>query len=87
MATLSDDAFRTVIKGKALANISGTTIPDINRLLLLLFPGQDCWVANGATPLTVVYNLTGFSDLQKALVQYTDILPVPAGASVTFNFL
>lgn len=45
---LSDDAFRTLIFAKALANISDGSIPSINQLLLNLFPGRgNCYVTDG----------------------------------------
>ena len=45
---LSDDAFRTLIFAKALANISDGSIPAINQLLLNLFPRRgNCYVTDG----------------------------------------
>lgn len=38
--TLSDDAYRTLILTKALANISAATAPSLNRLLSGLFAGR-----------------------------------------------
>ena len=37
---LADDAYRTLILAKALANISNCTAPSINRLLQVLFAGR-----------------------------------------------
>lgn len=39
--TLSDDAYRELLLWKAMANIATADAATINRLLLLLFPGQD----------------------------------------------
>lgn len=45
---LSDDAFRTLIFAKALANISDGSIPSINKILMSLFPGRgNCYVTDG----------------------------------------
>jgi len=42
---LSDQQFRRLILAKALANISGATISNINKMLLMLFPNRgNCWV-------------------------------------------
>lgn len=38
--TLADDAYRTLILAKALANISDCTAPSLNRLLQVLFAGR-----------------------------------------------
>ena len=43
---LTDDAFRTLIYAKALANICDGSIPAINQVMLALFPGRgDCYVS------------------------------------------
>lgn len=39
--TLSDEAYRELLLWKAMANIATADAAAINRLLLLLFPGQD----------------------------------------------
>lgn len=45
---LSDNAYRTLILAKALANICDGSIPAINQLLLNLFPGRgNCYVTEG----------------------------------------
>lgn len=46
---LSDQAYRTLIFAKALANISSNTIPALNQMLLNLFPHRgNCYVTEGA---------------------------------------
>lgn len=45
---LTDDAYRTLILAKAMANITNGSIPAINQILLALFPGRgNCYVTEG----------------------------------------
>lgn len=59
---LADDAYRTLIFAKALANICDGSIPAINQLLMSLFPNQgNAYVTDsGAAPSAPPY--FGFSD-------------------------
>lgn len=46
---LSDNAYRTLIFAKALANISDNSIPALNQMLLNLFPNRgNCYVTDGS---------------------------------------
>ncbi|MDE2105792.1 MAG: DUF2612 domain-containing protein [Patescibacteria group bacterium] len=46
--TLSDNAYRTLIFAKALANISDNSMPSLNQMLLNLFPHRgNCYVTEG----------------------------------------
>lgn len=48
---LSDEAFRTLILAKALANILDGSIPSINQLLLNIFSGRgNCYVQEASAP-------------------------------------
>lgn len=45
---LTDEAFRALIMAKAAANITDSSIPAINRILMTLFPGRgNAYVAEG----------------------------------------
>jgi hypothetical protein len=47
---LDDESFRRLILAKAAANITGDSIPEINRILLMLFPYRgNCWVSDNPT--------------------------------------
>ena len=61
---LSDNAYRTLILAKALANISANTIPALNQMLLNLFPHRgNCYVTEG--PKTTEW--FGFEESQNAV--------------------
>lgn len=81
---LSDDAFRTLIFAKALANITNCSIPAINQILLNLFPGLgDCFVTDGEN-MTMTYTfLFPLTPVQLAIVNTSGVLPKPAGVAVT----
>lgn len=84
---LPDDAYRTLILAKALANISATTAPAINQILTNLFPGRgpayvlDTWVDNVMTmqyTFRFVLTVTEF-----AILAQSGVLPRPAGVKVS----
>lgn len=81
---LSDDGFRTLIFAKALSNICDGSIPAINQVLLLLFPGRgNVYVTNGRN-MTMTYTFTfAPTPVEAAIVSQSGILPLPAGVSVT----
>lgn len=81
---LSDDAYRTLIFAKALANICDGSIPSINQLLMNLFPNQgDCYVVdNQDMTMTFKFNLV-LSPVQVAIVTQSNVLPVPVGVAAT----
>ncbi len=82
--TLTDDAFRTLIFAKALANICDGSIPAINQLLLNLFPGQgNCYCTDGLN-LTMTYTFDFvLTPVQYAIVANSGVLPRTSGCSVS----
>jgi hypothetical protein len=82
--TLSDDAFRTLIFAKALANICDGSIPAINQILLNLFPGQgNCYVRDNQN-LTMAYVFEfQLSPVEYAIVANSGVMPRTSGCSVT----
>lgn len=83
---LLDDAYRTLILAKALANISATTAPAINQILTNLFPNRgpayvlDTWEANVMTmQYTFRFVLTV---TEYAILAQSGVLPRPAGVKV-----
>ena len=79
---LSDDAFRTLIFAKALANISDGSIPSINQLLLNVFGASGkCYVTDGEN-MTMTYTFTfPLTALQQAIVFQSGVLPKPTGVT------
>jgi Protein of unknown function (DUF2612) len=81
---LTDDAFRTLIYAKALANICDGSIPSINNILMTLFGSQgNCFVTDlGAMAMTYTFNFT-LSPVDFAIVSQSGVLPKPTGVTLT----
>lgn len=80
---LSDPAYRTLILAKAAANITGCSIPDINAVLRLLFPGHVAYVTDGQN-MTMTYTLHfNPTPFELALAEVSGVLPKPTGVSAT----
>lgn len=76
---LSDDAYRTLILVKALANITDCTAQNLNKLLTLLFPGQRCYVADlGSMQLRYVFEFA-LTPVQMSIMTTASAIPRPAG--------
>jgi len=84
--TLSDDAFRTLILAKALANISQSNIPAYNALLTSLFPGRgNAFVTDlGNMQMTLVF-MFALQPFELAIIQQSGAFSPPTG--VGFNVL
>lgn len=86
---LSDDAFRTLIYAKALANISDGSIKAINQLLINLFPGQggNAYVTDGQN-MTMTYTFNWvLTPVQLSIVSQSGILPKPVGVAASIVHL
>lgn len=81
---LTDSSYRILLLAKALSNISDGSIPSINRLLLNLFPNRgNCYVADGMD-MTMIYTFAFvLSDVEKAILAQSGVLPKPVGVSAT----
>lgn len=81
---LTDDAFRTLIYAKALANISDGSIPSINNILMTLFGSQgNCFVTDpGGMAMTYTFDFV-LSPVDFAIVSQSGILPKPTGVTLT----
>lgn len=81
---LSDTAYRMLILAKGLFNITDGSIPAINRILRLLFPGRGaCYVADNldmSLEYTFEFALTA---VEQAIVEQSGVLPRPTGVSAT----
>jgi len=84
---LSNDDFRRVIKAKALANITGTTIPGIELVLQQLFSvrGKTKVRVVGFKELDYVFKFVP-TDLDTAIITAPNLLPIPAGHTINKLF-
>lgn len=77
---LADDAYRTLILTKALANISASTAPSLNALLQNLFPNRGrCYVVDlGGMQMqfTFEFDLVPY---ELAVLTQSGVIPRPAG--------
>lgn len=78
--TLNDDAFRTLILTKALANIVSTTAPALNQLVRNLFPGRGraYTLDNRNMSMTYVFEFS-LSSIEYAILAFSGVLPHPGG--------
>lgn len=85
---LADDAYRTLIFTKALANISDGSIPSINQMLLNLFPGRgNCYVIDNGD-MTMVFRFEfGLSPVELAILGQSGVLPKPTGVDFSISHL
>jgi hypothetical protein len=79
--SLSDSAYLSLILAKAAANIWDGSIPQLNAILRILFPGQVAYVVDGLN-MTMQY-VFGFAltPVQSAIANSVGILPRPTGVS------
>jgi len=85
--TMTDDEYRSALFAKAYANISDGSIKSINNILLTLFPGSgNSYVrSNGDMSLTLAFEFTP-TNIQAAILTQLDILPLPAGVAVSYQW-
>lgn len=77
---LGDDAFRTLILVKALANICDGSIPSMNRLLQNLFAGRGRCYVNDLGNMQMRYTFEFYlQPWEKAIVTQSGALPRPTG--------
>jgi len=81
--TLGNDAYRTLILAKALANIANMSAPSLNQLVSNLFPGRGrAYTQNGRDmSMTYVFEFS-LTDIEFAILQFSGVLPNPAGVLV-----
>lgn len=84
--TLSDQAFRTLILAKALANICNGSIPAMNQILINLFNGKgygNVYVTDGENmTMTITFTNTP-SAVDLAIISTSGVFPRPAGVALT----
>lgn len=85
---LNDANFRILILAKAAGNISDGSVPSINQILLTLFPHRGaCYVTDNqdmSCTLTFKFQLT---TVEAAILAQSNVLPIPAGVSVSISQL
>jgi hypothetical protein len=78
--SLSDDAFRTLILVKALANITDGSIPSYNRLLQNLFAGRGRCYVNDLGNMQMRYTFEFYlQPFEMAIMTQSGALPRPTG--------
>jgi hypothetical protein len=83
---LDDGGFRTLILLKAFVNIMRCSVPMLNQLLLMMFPGQRCYVLDTGN-MTFVYHFEFTpTPVQIAIMTGSGVMPHPAGVSASFVF-
>lgn len=84
--TLTDDAYRQLILAKALANITYGSIPGINAILQLLFPGRGaCYVTdNQNMTMTYTFHFQP-TPLELSIIQTSNVLPRINGVRVIYS--
>lgn len=86
--TLTNQSYLLLIFAKAAANITGDSIPEINQILLSLFPGRgNCYVAdNQDMTLTYTFNFA-LQPFEIAIVENSGVLPTPTGVVPNYSYL
>lgn len=82
---LSDDAFRTLILVKAMANISDGSIPSYNQLLQNLFKGRGRCYVNDLGNMQMRYTFEFYLEpFEVAILTQSGVMPRPTGVLATF---
>lgn len=85
---LGDNAFRQLILIKALANITSTTLPELNALLTRLFAGRGrCYVQDfGSMRIAFCFEFP-LEVYEAAILTQSGVTPRPAGVKLSINQL
>lgn len=85
---LADKPFRQLILAKAAANITDGSIPGINAILRMLFPGRgNCFVNDlGNMQIEYVFDFD-LTPVEETIVIASGVLPRPPGVRVTWRQL
>ncbi|PYD47181.1 DUF2612 domain-containing protein [Novacetimonas pomaceti] len=83
---LTDDAFRTLIYARAMANITDGSVLGLNAILMTLFAGRgNAWVADGGD-MTMTYSFDfALTPVEISIVEASGVLPRPAGVAVAYR--
>ena len=83
---LTDDSYRLLVMAKAAANIWDGSIPGLNIILRLLFPGRICYVTDGEN-MTMTYTFEFVLSAVELAIVNSGVLPKPCGVSVSIVHL
>lgn len=81
---LSDSDYRIYINAKILKNITDAVINDVIAVVEVLLPGLDITITEDAAEFDVDIT-AALTDVQKLRVSRGDLIPRPAGVSITFQ--
>lgn len=85
---LADDAFRTLILAKALANIWDGSIQGANNILQLLFPNRGACYLTDNQNMTMTYTFYFQpTQVELAIITGSGVLPRPAGVAVNYSIV
>lgn len=77
---LTNEAYRTLILAKAMANITDCTIPDLNKIMLYLFGDKGRVFVTDSGDMTITYMFHfNLSDVDKSIAISSGALPRPSG--------
>lgn len=83
--TLSDEAYRFLIKAKALANISSGSLADLNRLVKTLLPHVSVKITR-VEPMHLMMICVGkLSDFERNLLISGQFPPIPTGVKLDLD--
>lgn len=85
--TLTNQSYRLLILAKAAANITGDSIPEINQILLNLFPNRgNCYVQDNQN-MTLTYTFKfSLQPFELGIVQNSGVLPTPTGVEALYSY-
>jgi hypothetical protein len=86
LRNLTDDQYRRLLYAKALANISATSSPAINKVLRMLFPGRgNAFVADQGDMHMRYKFLFGLDGYEFAIMLAGTAVPKPAAVKATIS--
>jgi len=85
---LDDDTYRLLLYAKAFANICRTSIPVLNQLMRMLFPGLgDTYCLDNGNMSMTYYLGWSPTPVQLAIVEQSGVVPHPTGVAVSITHL
>lgn len=85
---IGDAIYRKLILAKALANISGATIPTYNRMLQLLFPGRGNAFATDTGGMVMLLSFAfSLEAFEIAMLQQSGVFSAPTGVTLQIGYL
>lgn len=79
---LSDDAYRLMLKTKAMANISTGSLADLNRMLSALLPRAEVQIFRTAPMMLKIVATGALTDYERSLLTRGDLPPIPTGVGL-----